>query len=83
MLRIDSRLQALEQRTTRKRAGIRIFTQDTENPAHYYEGIGLGCIYPGGAMNIPHSLEEIERYRSQRWTCIVICYESEALPVWG
>ena len=72
---IENRLQALEQRTA-KRLGFRVFTQDPENPAHYYEGGDLGCIVSGQALIGPYTQPDIDQLRAQGWNCIVICYET-------
>ena len=71
---IESRLQALETRQAR-RLGFRIFHQDKENPAHYWQGSGPGCIAPGLAQVGPYTREEIDRYSAQGWQCIVVSYE--------
>ncbi len=70
---IENRLQALEAKQAR-RLGFRVFSQDIENPAHYYEGGGLGCIVPGQTLIGPFSQPDIDQLRAQGWNCIVICY---------
>lgn len=84
MPKIESRLRALEQRTPNKRAGLRIFTQDTENPAHYFEGTERGYVAQrlGGAG--PYTRTDIDQLSAQGYTCIVVCYGEEIpAPVWG
>lgn len=77
------RLQALEARQARPQ-GFRIFTQDPETPAHYYEGQQRGCVVPGLGRLGPYTQADIDQLRAQGWACIVICYgERLPAPVWG
>lgn len=75
MPRMKSRLHALKTQTAR-RLNFRIFTQDPENPAHYYEGsdhaFALAC-------RLPYTQADIERLRAQGGACIVVCY-GEDIP---
>lgn len=79
----EKRLQALETRQARP-LGFRIFTQDPETPAHYYEGQQRGCVVPGLGRLGPYTQADIDQLRAQGWACIVICYgDWPPTPVWG
>jgi len=75
---IENRIQALETRQAR-RLGFRVFHQDTENPAHYYEGTGPGCIAQGLGSLGPFTHADIDQLRAQGWACIVICYGEQVI----
>jgi len=79
----ENRLQVLETRHTRP-LGFRIFTQDLDNPSHYYEGKRGGCVAPGLGRLGPYTQADIDKLRAQGWACVVICYEDwPPTPVWG